>query len=198
MTASLRRVLPVIALVAGCHSELDVRSNRLETYDSDPRRILVVAGNRLYPGAASEQVAPAIAERLGNCGIATDVLTQQERPDDNLALDEPPDPAKALQAELASRRGVFRPDAIMLVQRVGNQIRVREQYGVRSAQLTTVKYDVQLLDVPTRRTVYRAAMTLNIGPYAVLSPGRDFARLMVDRLAADQVVTRCPPPTKAP
>ena len=94
---------PLLAvLLAGCHTELAVRSNRLAAYDGDPRRILVVAGNHLYPGAAATQVPSAIVTGLGRCGIVAEALSAPE-PTDILPLDDPEDPSKALRLETTRR-----------------------------------------------------------------------------------------------
>ena len=194
---ALLRVPLLVALLAGCNTELAVESNRLDTYDGDPRRILVVAGNRLFPGAEATQMPPALAKRLEQCGIAAEALSAPEQTD-ALPLDEPQDPGKALLAEIQRRQAAFRPDAIMVIQRLGNRILTRTSNYGTSNQLLDVRYDVRFLDVASQRTVYRAAVTLRLPPFAAVSPAQEFTRLMVERLADERIVTGCPAQTKLP
>lgn len=197
MTA-VRLCIPLLAaLLAGCHTELAVRSNKLAAYDGNPRRILVVAGNRLYPGAAATQVPSAIARGLERCGIAAEALSAPE-PTDALPLDEPEDPSKALRLEIARRQATFRPDAVMIVRRLSDHTRTRTSNYGTTTQLVEVRYNIQILDVASKRAVYRAAMELRPPPFAALSPAQEFARLMVERLADERILTGCPAPTKPP
>lgn len=174
-----------------------MQSNRLAAYDGDPRRILVVAGNRLYPGAAAAQVPAAIAQGLERCGIAAEVLSAPE-PSGAMPLDEPEDPGKALRLEIARHQAAFQPDAVMIVRRLSDRIQTRTSNYGTSSRLAEVRYDVQVLDVVSRRAVYRAAMELTLPPFAAVSPVQEFARLMVERLAGERILRGCPAPTKPP
>lgn len=156
-----------------------------------------MAVNKLYPGSSTEVVAPTIAERLERCGIAAEVVMPPQ-PADDLPLDGPSVQDAALLSQVAARQASFRPDAVMLVSRTGAESRVDQRYGVAMASLSQVRFNVQLLDVASKRTVYRAAADLRIAPYALAPPEKEFARLLVQQLADDGILQGCPPPTKLP
>lgn len=194
------RLTPLFAAMlplAGCHSHLDARSNKLDGYPGDPARVLVVVGDRLLPGASNAGFQSAIADRLAKCGSVAEVMAPPAR--EELALDEKAGEPRARTAVLDMPSASSRPDAVMLFQARAARIVETRVNGIPSGRrVAGMEYGLDLLDTASKRTVYRAVVSYVFPAFPVAEQGAELARLLVDRLAQDGVFTHCPPPTALP
>lgn len=194
-----RRTLPfaVMLPLAGCHSHLDARSNKLDSYPGDPSRVLVVVGDRLLPGASDAGFRSAISERLAKCGSVAEIMTPPAR--GGLARGGTAGEARPMAAVLDARPASFRPNAVMVFQARAARIVETRVNGIPSGRrVAGMEYGLDLLDAESERAVYRAAVSFVFPAFPVVDQGAELARLLVDRLAQDGVFTRCPPPTALP
>jgi len=86
----------------------------------------------------------------------------------------------------ANKMKAYKSDSLLSIKRAG---------GTRSAEgvLIQVNYDVKLIDVPTNKTVWRAATEVYRGMMVPdVERGQSFAVVLTNRMKTDKIFSSCP------
>lgn len=165
------------AALAGCASQIE--STAIPGYAGYPSSILVVEnlGTRISQNTRNEFKA-GLAQAVGQCRIT---LTVHDL--DPLSLDNGGD-NEAIAASLIAR---VKPDAVMTI---GASNTFLGDYH------TTAKYNARLVEIATRRVIWRGSFVLESGTLTFYSSGRTVAADLVKAMAAAGTLKSCPPPTR--
>jgi hypothetical protein len=177
------RVLLILFGLAACHGpKATITTNRDPSYQKEPKRLMVIEtiGNEL--GRSHDSFKAVLTQKLEACGTAAAFIARPPR--DPLALDN-----SAAEAEQRKENDLLRdfsPDTILLM----NQTSVTRSGG--SAR--NIVYDMQLVELPARRTVWKANLNLftNFDIVDLGDAGAALADDLIAKLAQDSILRTCP------
>jgi hypothetical protein len=172
--------LVLAGLAAGCAEPAQIASNKAPDYAGDPKRLSVLES--MGPPLDDTYFA-SFQTRLQNavhdCGVEADFIVRPPA-GSSLALDD----KQALERRAEAQRiQQFRPEAVLSV------VATSYQSTVRPRIVQQVTYQLELLDMKSRKAVWKAEVVMRPGA------GDTGARLASDitaRLATDGILRRCP------
>jgi hypothetical protein len=173
-----RGIRTVIALswllFSACVTPTQISSNKAQDYTAEPKRVFVVTDVGTDFG---EDFANAFQAKLlaiaADCGSAAQLSRISA-----LELD---DRARVREVD------TFKPDTFLSIRRNGGT-------KLPNGALVDVIYDVRLIDIQSKRIVWRAAVTFYRGGTAVVSAADRGAALAIDitnRMKEDHVFRTC-------
>jgi hypothetical protein len=175
MNAAPRTVIAVsFLLLTACVAPTQIASNKAQDYTAQPRRLFVVTdvGTDFGDDFANSFQAKLIAI-TADCGAAAELSRISA-----LELD---DRARAREVD------TFKPDSVLSIRRNGGT-------KLPNGALVDVIYDVRLIDVQSKRIVWRAAVTFYRGGTAIVSAADRGAALAVDitnKMKEDKLFRGC-------
>jgi hypothetical protein len=157
-----------------------MQSAAVPGYTGSPERTLVLTrlGAIRLPADQRAAFPPAIVAALASCGVAAEVIDLEE-----LTLEYGGDDSARIGAA-TSRLGADTRLAVTLT-----------SYTIGSPGGTHLNYAAVLLEASTLRAVWRGAFTVapaNSVLFGAENGGEALAKLIVERLARDRVLRRCP------
>jgi len=161
-------------LLTACVAPTQIASNKAQDYTAQPRRLFVVTdvGTDFGEDFANSFQAKLIAI-TADCGAAAELSRISA-----LELDD---------RSRANEVATFKPDTFLSIRRNGGT-------KLSNGALLDVVYDVRLLDVQSKRIVWRAAVTFYRGGTAIISSADRGAALAVDitnKMKEDKVFRGC-------
>jgi hypothetical protein len=176
-------VLSLAALAGGCTS---VESNKAATYDTQPRRLLVLESLGSFPNMRNIDVTSRLVAALSRCDTILEIHPAAAVAT-RAAIDEAPEEAiLRSQAETVER---FQPDAVLHV------IQARGAVQAANGALQRGTYALSLYDVPSKKTVWKASIDLRLqgGLINVADdPAANLSKAIVARLSEDNILAGCP------
>jgi hypothetical protein len=165
--------LSLLCLVVGCASTTDIKTNKAKDYATEPKRIFVTPafGNEFYDQLRFNST---FLKAISDCGAVAEIV-----PVNPLALDDKKQ-AAAIQK--------FNPDAIMSIAGAGFQTKTTGSGFLGSTTVSQINYNIELFDVASKRTVWKATVILK--PHQ--KPGDAFAIDLTNRMKADGIFQSCP------
>jgi hypothetical protein len=182
--AKMRRLQSIIILLqllllAAC-SALPAQSVVVPGYTGTPERTLVstrLGGTRL-PADQRAAFPPAIVAALASCGVVAEVIDLEER-----TMESGADNAGRTAAATSRLRADTRLAVIL------------RSYTLDPPPGRNLNYEAVLSEVSTNRVVWRGTFTVlpdHSGLFGAENGGQALAKLIVERLAQDSVLRRCP------
>ena len=157
--------------LAGCTSKIDIQSNRSADYNGDPKRILLVAKTEGFGN--SRVIAAELKKQIDKCGSRTEIYEHS-----SLELD---DSALRLAVEKLG------PDSVMAI----TETRGLRREGPINNNVFKVWYNVQLTEVPTKKTVWRAAIFVEGTHLDAEVVGNVLGREIVNKMKSDRIFISC-------
>ncbi len=175
MNSGLRAVTAVSWLMlTACVAPTQIASNKAQDYTAQPKRLFVVTD---VGSEFGDEFANSFQTKL--IAIASDCGTSAEL--SRISALELDDRARAREID------TFKPDSFLSVRRNGGT-------KLTNGAIVDVIYDVRLVDVETKRIVWRAAVTFYRGGTAIVSTAERGAALAVDitnRMKEDKIFRGC-------
>jgi hypothetical protein len=178
MTGTLLRiaVLGLAAFLAAC-TAAPIQSVVTPGYTGSPERMVVPINLGLELSVSQRQTfPPALTAALAACGVTAEVLDARE-----LTLEYGADNAERVAAA-ASRIGA------------DSRLRVVLTRITRTNNGTQLQFEATLWELPGNRVVWRGTYAVN--PFVATMGGENvgvaLARLVVEGMARDRVLRRCP------
>jgi hypothetical protein len=179
-TARLALAALLTGGLLGCASARVNYSNRVPGVAiAEPQRLFVFES--LAPGGLNlrrSEFPPLLTAALQSCGIATQIVTVPARP-----TNAPGDGGEANRRLAADGIRAFQPDSILELSQL-----TRTSHGLNTSSAT---YTLALFDMASQQTVWRADVTLAAHGWDGYTT---LAKAVVNRLADDGILRRCPPP----
>jgi hypothetical protein len=151
--------------ICGCAGRIEIQSVRSTTYDRMPHKMLIVAAGGF--GGAEEQLKSLLEGTLKSCGVDAQLFNLP-----TAAIEIPQDSAKK-----------FAADALVTI------IPTKSVFG----SYANVTYVIQLTDLPSKATAWKAQTTVPPGAQAV----QPLADAMLTSMTADRIIpASCAPSEK--
>jgi len=164
--------LVAAAVAAGCAAPSHIATNKSQAYTAEPKRVFVVDAMGPDMGRDfSDGFDGRLQALMRGCGAESRVTRVS-----TLELDE--------RKRIDSMRQ-FGPDSLMRITRTGG---TKDQYG----NLINAVYDVQLMDMKSNATVWRANVRFARGiTFDMKERGGAMATEIVDKMKADGLFRSC-------
>lgn len=158
------------ALLNGCAPVSRVQSNRAYDYRDEPRRLFVIANMGIgAPAGVYLGFERGMREFAARCVKDIDFSRV-----DALELDS---------AVHDRRLREFDPDTHLILRFIGG--------AKYHSQIVELRYDAQLVDMSSKKRVWRAAMSIRSGLNSNEVVGEQMANDLVERMRADSIVKQC-------
>lgn len=167
-------VLLICGIVSGCAATTRTKTNRANDYNGQPKRLFVITDIGTDFGSQfSNAFQNKIKSIAKDCGVVVDIAYLSV-----LELDE---------SRYDRQMMGFRPDTVLSIKRNG---------GTKSAEgvLFHVIYDSKLIDMSTKKLVWRAQTDFYRGGFAipVEERGESLAIDLTNKIKEDKIFRSCP------
>ena len=175
MSAGKTTILALSSLLlCACVAPTQISSNMAQDYTAQPKRLFVITDvGSDFGDAFANSFQSKLLNIAADCGSALQLSRIS-----TLELDD-----SARRSEIAT----FKPDTFLSIRRNGGT-------KLQSGQIVDIIYDVRLIDIQSKRIVWRAAVTFYRGGTAVVSAAERGTALAVDitnKMKEDHVFRAC-------
>jgi hypothetical protein len=182
----------MLCVVAGCAARTTIATNKDESYTREPARLMVIESMGAPLGEYTKSFQDTLSKHIKDCHVFTNyVITPAEMSSPTLSLDD-----KAVKDWLAKRDAFiarFRPDTVLAIAETQYTRRTLSRNGVPiSTSVPEIVYELALTDVPSKKNVWKAQVTLHTGIGAGNDPGAKLADDIVARLDQEGIFHGCP------
>jgi hypothetical protein len=184
-----------LALLGACSARTDIATNKDQNYTREPQRLMVIEAMGTPLGSDTKTFQATLSQQIKDCHIFTNyVITPREVSDPAYASDD-----KAV-AEWKAKRDAFirrfHADTFLTIGETQYSLQTLYHNGSEMSQsITQIIYQLALIDVPTRKTVWKAVVTLHTGiAHMGTDPGTQLAEDIVAKLRGDGIFQHCPSP----
>jgi hypothetical protein len=191
-----RFVRPALAWIAvfflaGCAARTDIATNKDQSYTREPQRLMVVEAMGSPLGQYTKSFQDRLSHNIHECQVFTNyVITPAEMSNPNLSLDDKP--VKEWLAKRDAFIARFRPDTLLTVAEMQYTQQTLSRNGVPiSTTIPQIVYELTLTDVPSKKNVWKAQVTLHTGTGASNDPGAKLADDITAKLSQDAIFHGC-------
>ena len=167
-------------------------TNKDPAYTQEPRRLIVIETLGGELGKYTDSFKSTLSQRIKDCSIQANYIMQPAVPA-GTAVNE--DVVKAWREKENAFIRQFGPDTLLgITQTRYTRRTVSNQYGVLSSHIAQITYELELFDVRSNKTVWKALVTLDthFGLIEVGDAGAELANTVIGKLEQDQIFHACP------
>jgi hypothetical protein len=172
--------------LSGCTPSATVATNKDQGFTREPHRLAVIEAMGPELGAYTDSFKTSLSQQIKSCGITPEFVY---RPATKISDED--------QKKVNAFVQQFRPDTVLAIEEEEYERRTVSSHNsgrLLRSDVSKITYDLQLLDVETKKFVWKAQVSLDthFGLIEIGDAGAELANSVMQKLQQDNIFHSCP------